>query len=125
MKHISRIALLAFATTAIVGCAHFPTASRTVAIPPSIESEEVLDIAADSAKAVGLPPVTKLDKANEIVEFGGFGNPELGTTGQVRIRADGQAEITIKRGSVYIPMDVEDMTQKFQTEFESRLKAAN
>lgn len=122
MKLITRLVLIAFTATAFVGCVHTPLGSRTVAIPASLNSDQVLEIAIDAAKAVGLRPVSKLDKANGIVEFGNFEMSEMGTTGQVRVRADHQAEITLKRTSAYVPLSVEEITKKFQTEFETRLK---
>ncbi len=91
-------------------------------IPASLNSDQALEAAIDAAKAVGLRPVSKLDKANGIVEFGNFSMVEIGTTGQVRIRSDRQAEVTLKRTSPYVPLPVEEITQKFIQEFETRLK---
>ena len=68
------------------------------------------------------PPVTKLDKTNGIVEFGAFGIPVTGITAQVRVRADNQLDVTVKRGSVYISLPVEETADKFKSALEARLK---
>src|SRR5687768_1579493 len=80
-------------------CAHAPTATQTVDVPAPARSLDLLDIAVDAARAVGLPAVTKLDKANGVVEFGSFDTAATGYAAQVRRRPDGQLDVTVKRGS--------------------------
>lgn len=105
------------------GCSFFPTAHRTVAVPTS-EKGDVLEIAIEAAQSVDLPPPTKIDKANGVVEFGSFDMPVLGYTAQVRVKANGQLDITVKRGSIYVPLDVDPKAQEFASALESRLQTA-
>lgn len=106
----------------IAGCSFFPTAHRTVAVPASAKID-VLELAIEAARSVDLPPPTKIDKANGVVEFGSFEMPVLGYTAQVRIKADGQLDVTVKRGSIYVPLEVDDKAQAFVAALESRLQA--
>lgn len=118
-----KFALSLSIASALVGCTFSPANSGTVAVPARLTNGQVLDIAADAGKAVGFPPVTKIDKANGIVEFGNYEMSELGTTAQVRVRDDHKAEITVKRTSVYIPFnDGDEIEKKFQAAFNARLK---
>ena len=118
-----KVALPLSIAAALVGCTFAPTASSTVAVPARLTSRQVLDIAADAGKAVGFPPVTKIDKANGVVEFGNYEMSELGTTAQVRIREDNKAEITVKRTSVYVPFnDADEIEKKFQAAFKARMQ---
>lgn len=107
--------------TLLVGCAHMPTANNTVIVPESAQKADLLEIAIDVAKEMKLPPVSKLDKANGIVEFGGFDGPMLGTTAQVRIRSDKNLDVTIKRGSAYVPLPVEKTAAEFKQKLEAKL----
>ncbi len=106
----------------IAGCVSFPTANRTVAVPASAKSTDLLELAIDAARDVGLPPATKIDKADGIVEFGGFETPELGYAAQVRIRSDGQLDVTVKRGSAYISRPVDSKTEEFVHAIQTRLE---
>ena len=89
MKIISRITVLLVALASLAGCLYAPVGSRTVAIPPGMSNDEVFEVAIDAARAVGLPPVSSLSKANGTIDFGNFGMSSLGTTCMVRIRALG------------------------------------
>jgi hypothetical protein len=106
------------------GCVYFPTTTRMVAIAPQTKSDVVLEAAVDAAQDVDFPPMTKMDKANGIVEFGSFEMPELGITAQVRVRSDGSAEITVKRGSTYIRQGVDKQADAFKAKFEEKLHEA-
>ena len=73
MKNASRsihlsIVIASTVVTLVAGCAHVPTANQTVAVPAPARNLDLLEVAIDAAKAVGLPSVTKLDKANGVVE---------------------------------------------------------
>jgi hypothetical protein len=103
---------------------YFPTANRTVGVPSQIKSDLVLEAAVDAAEDVNFPPMTKMDKANGIVEFGSFEMPEMGITAQVRVRSDGQVEITVKRGSAYVRKGVDKQADAFKAKFEEKLHAA-
>ena len=70
-----------------------------MAVPAPARSLDLLDVAVDAAKAVGLPSVTKLDKAAGLVEFGSLDAPGTGYAAQVRRRPDGQLDVTVKRGT--------------------------
>jgi hypothetical protein len=120
LRLLSALCLL-FAT----GCAFSPTKNNLVPLSPTASTEAVLEAAADAARSSGLPPVTKMDKANGVVEFGGFGMPELGTSAQVRVRSDHQAEVTVKRHSAYVPLGTGKKADQFQAAFESRLRELN
>lgn len=120
-----RIVLLASVVGALfAACAHFPTSSHTVAVPAAAQGRDVLEVAIEAARSVGLPPVTKLDKANGVVEFGSFGMDVIGYTAQVRQRSDGQLDVTVKRGSVYVPLGVDEKAREFVTALEARLRQA-
>lgn len=107
----------------LAGCSFFPTAHRTLAVPQAAKGD-VLEIAIEAARTVDLPPPTKIDKANGVVEFGDFGGSVLGYTAQVRVKSDGQLDVTVKRGSVYVPLEVDAKAQEFASALESRLQAA-
>ena len=81
-----------------------------------------MSVTIDVAKEMKLPTVSKLDKANGIVEFGGFEGPMLGTTAQVRIRSDKNLDVTIKRGSAYVPLSVDKTAAEFKRRLEERLQ---
>jgi hypothetical protein len=107
----------------VAGCVYHPTFNQTIPVPASAHSRDVLEVAIDAAKAVGLPPATKVDKANGVVEFGAFGRPVTGYTAQVRVRSDGQLDVTVRHGSVYVPSGVKGKAQDFVDELQSRLRA--
>lgn len=120
MKHLSIFLFCAIAL--LVGCAHMPTANNTVIVPESAQKADLLEIAIDVARDMKFPPVSKLDKANGIVEFGGFGGPELGVSAQVRIRSDKNLDVTVKRGSVYMPLPVEKTAVEFKEKLQAKLQ---
>jgi hypothetical protein len=122
LKKILAGCLLLTGIILIAGCVSFPTANRTVAIPASAKNTDLLELAIDAARDVGLPPATKVDKADGIVEFGGFEAPELGYAAQVRIRSDGQLDVTVKRGSAYISRPVDSKTEEFVQAIQTRLQ---
>ena len=107
----------------LVGCAHFPQETRFIQIDNSFSKGELLEIAIDLAREMNFPPMTKLDKSNGIVEFGEFGAHVTGITAQVRIAAKNKIDITVVRGSVYVPLPVKDIADEFKRKFESKLKA--
>jgi len=107
----------------VVGCAHFPQETRFVQIDNSFSKTELLEIAIDIAREMNFPPMTKLDKSSGIVEFGVFGAPVTGITAQVRIAPKNRIDITVVRGSVYVPLPVKDIADEFKRTFESKLKA--
>jgi hypothetical protein len=106
----------------LAGCATIPTADRTVAVPTPAPSLDLLDVAADAAKAVGLPAVTKLDRAGGVVEFGTFeAPPSAAYAAQVRRRPDGGLDVTVKRGSGDAAA-VEDKAKELVAAIETRLR---
>jgi hypothetical protein len=107
----------------LAGCAFNPAVHRTVPVPQAAQ-HDALEITIEAARSVDLPPPTKVDKANGVVEFGAFGTGTLGYTAQVRVRSDGQLDVTVERGSIYVPLDVDQEAQSFVTALESRLQAA-
>ena len=107
-----------------LGCAHWPTATRSISIDKEAAKKDIIELAIDVAKSMGFPPVTKLDKPSGIVEFGKFGSSVTGITAQVRIRPDNQVDITVIRGSVYIPLPVEETADKFRNLLVERLQQA-
>ena len=113
-----------FAVSVVVSaaaCAHFPSYSQTIPVPAPAQNRDVLEIAIDVAKSVGLPPATKVDRANKVVEFGAFGRSVTGYTAQVRVRSDGQLDVTVTRGSVYISQGVEGKAKEFVSALQTRL----
>jgi hypothetical protein len=104
------------------GCAHVPTASQTVSVPPPARSIDVLDVAVAAAKSVGLPPATKLDRSGGVVEFGAFESPAAGYVAQVRRRPDGELDVTVKRGPGEVPGTVEDKARQFVAALDTRLR---
>jgi hypothetical protein len=105
-------------------CAHTPTATQTVDVPAPARSLDVLDVAVEAARAVGLPPVTKLDKAGGVAEFGSFDSGATGYTAQVRRRPDGQLDVTVKRGSGEGAGTVEAKAKEFVAAVDARLRQA-
>lgn len=117
--------VMAFTVIALAaGCAHAPTARQTVEMPVPAPTLDVLDVAADAARAVGLPAVTKLDRANGVIEFGAFQTGATDYTAQVQRRADGQLDVTVKRGSAEGPGTVEDKAREFVAALDARLRQA-
>ena len=105
-----------------VGCAHFPQETRFIQVENSINKNELLELAIDVAREMDFPPMTKLEKANGIVEFGEFGSSVTGLTAQVRVKENGQIDIVVVRGSVYVPLPVKDVADEFKRKLESKLK---
>lgn len=68
-----------------------------------------------------MPAMSKMDKANGLVEFGAFGMPQMGLTGQARITGDHQVEVMVKRGSVFVPLKAESEADLFTTNLAVRL----
>jgi len=122
-KSCIQIVLLASVVGALVAaCAFAPTATHTVAVPAVAQGRDVLELAIEAARSAGLPPVTRLDKVNGLVEFGAFGFDAIGYTAQVRQRSDGQLDVTVKRGSVYVPLGVDEKAKEFVAALEARLR---
>lgn len=121
-RRTTRLIMIASAVASLIaGCAHVPTANRTVAVPPPASSLDVLDVAVDAAKAVGLPAATKLDKANGVVEFGSFDTAGSEYAAQVRRRPDGELDVTVKRGAGDAAA-VENKAKEFVAALEARLR---
>jgi hypothetical protein len=117
--------LIAFTGIALAaGCAHAPVATQTVDVPAAAARVDVLDVAVDAARAVGLPAVTKLDKAGGVVQFGSFETGATGYTAQARRRPDGQLEVTVKRGSADGAASVEEKATAFVAAVDARLRQA-
>jgi hypothetical protein len=116
-----RVVITIASIAVAAGCAHAPTATQTVAVPPA-RSVDVLDVAVEAARAVGLPAVTKLDKAGGVVEFGSFETPATGYAAQARRRPDGQLDVTVKRGSANGAGTVEDKAREFVAAVDARLR---
>jgi hypothetical protein len=123
MKTIN-FAFLVTATLLLLGCAHFPTTTRSIVLEEQAAKVDVLELAIDVAKEMDFPPVTKLDKASGIVEFGAFGTSTTGVTAQVMIRPANKVDVTVRRGSVYVPLPVEGIADEFKTKLEERIKRA-
>lgn len=121
-RSIHLIVIASTVVTFVAGCASVPTARQTVAVPPPARSLDLLEVATDAAKAVGLPSVTKLDKANGVVEFASLEAPATGYTAQVRQRPDGQLDVTVKRGSPDVPGGVEAKARELVAALDARLR---
>ena len=123
MRVVKTVTIL-FLTLFFVSCAHFPTVSRTISIDGQVQNRaEILELAVDVAKSMNFPEVTKFDQANGVVEFGAFGMPVTGLTAQVRVRSDNKnVDITVKRGSVYVPLPVEETANEFTKKLQERLQ---
>ena len=106
------------------GCATYsPSHSvRTIPFSPKVKSDVVLEAAIEAAQASKLPAMSNMDKANGVVEFGAFGTPEMGLTAQARVRSDNQVEITVKRGSMFVPIKAESPADTFKTNLLERLE---
>jgi hypothetical protein len=74
---------------------------RTIPLDGKLTTDAVLEAAIEVAPEVNLPVMTKMDKANGLVEFGSFEQPNLGLSAQVRVTPDNQLEIVVKRGSCF------------------------
>ncbi len=125
MKRYRSIRIILIASmfeVVFAACTHFPVANNTVAVPAAAKGRDVFDIAIDAARSVDLPPATKIDKANGVVEFGSFGMPVLAYSAQVRKRSDGQLDVTVKRGSAYISRDVDEKAKEFVAALQARLQ---
>jgi hypothetical protein len=107
----------------VIGCQTYAPSNsvRTVSYDAKIKTDDVYDAIIDAARESSLPAMTKEDKADGIIEFGGFEGPELGLAAQVRIRSDNQLEITVKRGSVFVPMSADADADVFKNKVEARL----
>ena len=116
----SSLTLLAFL---LASCAHWDTITRsmTFADQPKID---VIDMAIDVAKELDFPPVTKVDKASGIVQFGAFGEPVLGLTAQVMVRPGNKVDVTVVRGSEYVALSAEQAADNFKKKLEERIKLA-
>jgi hypothetical protein len=108
----------------VSGCMHYPTVTKMIPVDIQLQNRaEILELAVDVAKSMSLPEVTKFDPANGIVEFGPFGVPSVGITAQVRVRSDNRnVDVTIKRGSVYVPLPVEETANQFSSKLQERLQ---
>lgn len=124
-RSIHTIILIAcMAVALLAGCAHVRTGNQTVAVPVPAGDFDLLHVATEAARAVGLPAVTKFDKAQGVVEFGSSGMAATGYTAQVRRRPDGQLDVTVKRGSADVPGSVEDKAKEFTAALDARLRRA-
>ncbi|MEJ0091350.1 MAG: hypothetical protein WDM80_16590 [Limisphaerales bacterium] len=121
-KIILTISLLSL--IAITGCAPMSVVTRTVPVSASVGQADIIEIAITAARQVGFPPATKIDKQTGIVEFGGFGMPELGITAQVRVKSPVELEVTVRRGSVYIPLGADKQADEFVAKLKEGLNGA-
>ena len=108
----------------LAGCAHVPSANQTVAMPVPAGDFDLLHVATDAARAVGLPAVTKFDKAQGVVEFGASDTVPNPYIAQVRRRPDGQLDVTVKRGSADLPGSVEDKAKELTAALDARIRRA-
>jgi PBP1b-binding outer membrane lipoprotein LpoB len=120
-RYVSVIALAVL----ITGCAiqsYVPSNSiRTIPLDGKLTNDAVLEAAVEIAEEVSLPAMTKMDKADGIVEFGGFERTEMGLSAQVRVRPDNKLEIIVKRGSVFFAQNADADADTFKTRLEERL----
>ena len=91
-------------------------------IPPTMNNVQIIDAAVDAATDVSLPSASKLDKADGVVPFGDFGTPVYGHTAQVRVRSDGNIEVTVRRGMSVISLSPDEEANKFATALKQRLQ---
>jgi uncharacterized protein YgiM (DUF1202 family) len=119
-RRSTRIAIACAVVCLVAGCA-VPTATRTVAVPAPARSLDVLEVAVDAARAVGLPAVSKLDRTNGVVEFGAFETPSSEYAAQVRRRPDGGLDVTVKRGPGEGAGSVDDKARELVAALETRL----
>jgi hypothetical protein len=115
--------LIVIASGVLTGCQTYkPTNSvRTIPLDGKLANDAVLEAAIEAAQESNLPSLTKMDKADGIVEFGGFDAPEMGVSAQVRIRPDKQLEIIVKRGSVIFARNANGDADIFRARLLSRI----
>jgi hypothetical protein len=115
--------LAAIFLIALTGCQSYApsNAVRTVAMSGSLDKDKVYNAVIEAARDTGLPPMTKMDKANGIIEFGSFELPEMGLTAQVRIVSDTSMELTVRRGSAFIPIKAESQGDTFRDQITKHL----
>ena len=119
---ILTLTLLAF--VAMTGCAPMSVATRTVPVPASVGQADVIEIAITAARQVNFPPATKIDKQGGIVEFGSYAMPEIGITAQVRVKSPSEVEVTVRRGSLYIPLGADKQADEFVARLKEGLSGA-
>ena len=124
MKKIISAAMALALIVGITGCAPMSVVMRTVPVPTSIKQGDIIEIAITAAREVNFPPATKIDKENGIVEFGDYQGPELGITAQVRVKSQNEIEVTVRRGSVYIPLGADKQADAFTAKLKERLSEA-
>jgi hypothetical protein len=122
MNHSLR-ALFAVVLLTLTGCqTYVPSNSvRTVATSGGLSRDQVVNAVIEAARAASLPAMTKMDKANGIIEFGSFELPEMGLTAQVRLVSDTSLEITVRRGSAFIARNAEAQADAFRDRIAERL----
>ena len=123
-KTLSNLILIAIAGSVFIGCAPMTVATRDLDTPASIKQGDIIEFAITAAQEVGFPPATKIDKENGVVEFGSFGLPELGVTAQVRVKSQTEIEITVRHGSVYIPLGADKQADAFTAKLKEHLGEA-
>ncbi len=106
----------------LAGCSNSPTNNQTLKAPVGMKAGEIIDAAVDAASEAGLPAAAKVDKENGLVQFGAFGMPVLGYTAQVRIRSDGNIDVTVQRGSTYISRSPDEVANQFVAALQRRLQ---
>ena len=123
MTSLLRFTLAISVAVLITGCqTYVPSNSvRTVPLDGKLTTDAVLEAAIEVAPEINLPVMTKMDKADGLVEFGGFEQPELGLSAQVRVRPDNQVEIIVKRGSTFFPLSADANADTFKTRLAERL----
>jgi hypothetical protein len=110
---------------ALAGCETYvpSTSVRAIAINGGLSKDQVSNAVIEAARDASLPAMTKMDKANGIIEFGSFELPEMGLTAQVRLVSDTSLEVTVRRGSAFIARKVEAQTDLFRDKIGERLAA--
>jgi hypothetical protein len=122
IKTVWRSWALLLLVVGITGCAPMPTVTNTVTYPSTVKAGDVVETAIDVAREMKFPPATKIDKTEGLVEFGNFGQPMMGITAQVRIKSEGQLDVTVTRGSVYVALAVDKTANEFKNKIEERLR---
>jgi hypothetical protein len=124
MKKVLPTFLTLTVLLAVTGCAPMTVANRTLPFPQTIKQGDIIEDAIDVAGEIGLPAATKIDKQNGLVVFGGFGTPEMGFTAQVRIKSENEIEVSVQRGSAYIPLKADDKVDLFVSKLKERINGA-
>ncbi len=123
MKRNGMVLAAIFLLMFTLACAHSPTVAENESDGVLAKKIEILQIAVEVAKSMNFPKVTRFDKENGIVEFGRFGQAVEGITAQVRVSSDNsKVNVSVKRGSTYVPASAEVTGQEFLRKFREEWK---